>query len=132
MTIRQPVFVVVEAGALVGIGLWMIHRARPTPSPPVRVPELSAAARAGQLAYQRRLCVVSRRSRPGHTERAAAPISRPGHRAAVAFGLAVRRGKSGPTTGDSGTCRRSRLRWPAEVAEVTRFMRERQQADGID
>jgi cytochrome c len=133
MTVRRRVLAAVGAGALVGVGVWMTYRAAPAPTPTVRVPELSAVARAGQLAYERRC--ASCHGEVGQGTATGPPlvnaIYRPGHHADVAFELAVRRGvrahhwqlgdmPSQPTVS------------AAEVAEITRFVRELQQANGID
>ena len=131
MTPRQGLLVVVGAGALVGVGLWMTSRRAPAPN--VRVPALSPAARAGQVAFQRSCA-------PCHGEvaqgAATGPplvhaIYRPGHHADVAFELAVRRGVRAHhwRFGDMPP----QPTVPAgEVGQITRFVRELQQANGID
>jgi mono/diheme cytochrome c family protein len=133
MTVRHWVLAAVGAGTLVGVGVWITYRAAPAPAPTVRVPELSAVARAGQLAYQLRC--ASCHGAVGQGTATGPPlvhaIYRPGHHADVAFELAVRRGVRAHhwQLGDMPP----QPTVPAvEVAEITRFVRELQQANGID
>ena len=92
MTSRRLALVVVGAGALVGVSLWMAYRGPPAPN--VRVPALSADGRAGQVAFQRHCASCHGDVAQGT---ATGPplvhaIYRPGHHADVAFELAVRHG----------------------------------------
>lgn len=131
MTGRRWLLVVAGAGVLVGVGTWVTYRGAPASK--VRVPELSQAAQAGLVAFQR-TCA------PCHGDvaqgTATGPplvhsVYRPGHHADIAFELAVRRGARAyhwrfgdmppqPTvTAD-------------EVTQITRYVRELQRANGID
>jgi mono/diheme cytochrome c family protein len=131
MTVRHRVLAAVGVGALVGVGVWMTYR--PAPTPTVRVPELSAVARAGQLAYQRRC--ASCHGEVGQGTPTGPPlvhaIYRPGHHADVAFELAVRRGVRAHHW-QLGDMPPQPTVPAAEVGEITRFVRELQQANGID
>jgi mono/diheme cytochrome c family protein len=133
MTVRQQVLAAVGVGALVGTGVWMTYRATPAPTPTVRVPELSAVARAGQLAYQRRC--ASCHGEIGQGTASGPPlvhaIYRPGHHAEVAFELAVRRGVRAHHW-QLGDMPPQPTVPAAEVTEITRFVRELQQANGVE
>jgi hypothetical protein len=133
MTVRHWVLAAVGAGALAAAGVWMTYRAAPAPTATVRVPELSAVARAGQLAYHRRCASCHGQVGQGTATGPPLvhPIYRPGHHADVAFELAVRRGVRAHhwQLGDMPPQPTVPV---AEVVEITRFVRELQQANGID
>lgn len=133
MTARQRVLAAVGVGALVGVGVWVTYRAPTASTPTVRVPELTAVARAGQRAYQGRCASCHGEVGQGTSTGPPLvhPIYRPGHHADVAFELAVRRGVRAHhwRFGDMP----AQLAVPAaEMAQITRFVRELQEANGID
>ena len=131
MTSRRRVLVVVGAGALVGVSLWMAYRGPPAPT--VRVPALSPAGRAGQVAFQRHCASCHGDVAQGT---ATGPplvhaIYRPGHHADVAFELAVRQGAR-THHWHFGDMPPQPTVPAGEVGQITRFVRELQPANGID
>ena len=130
MTIRQPVFVMVGAGALVGIRLWMIYRARPTRVRLWVCP--SCRRRLGLVSWRTSVAVrrvTAKSARAHRTGRRSDLPARPprgrGLRAGGAAGVRAHhwRFEDMPPQPTVLT---------AAVAEVTRFTRELQQAEGID
>jgi mono/diheme cytochrome c family protein len=118
-------------GLLASLGVWAVFREGPAST--VRVPELSPTAQAGRAAFQR-----SCASCHGDVAQGTATgpplvhvIYRPGHHADVAFELAVRRGARAHhwRFGDMPP----QPTVPADaVGPIVRYVRELQQANGID
>jgi mono/diheme cytochrome c family protein len=122
------VFGVVALAAVI-VWLW-----RPEPTgAPVRIPELSAPAQAGKRAFDLSCARC-------HGENAGGSVAGPPlvhrtyqavHHADVAFELAVRRGvrahhwRFGDMPPQPGVT-------PGEVAQITRYVRELQRANGIE
>ena len=132
MTGRRRVLVATGAGVLlVGVGVWGTHRGTPTPS--VRVPELSPVGQVGRAAFQRSCASchgdVAQGTATGpplvHT------VYRPGHHADIAFELAVRRGVRAHHW-RFGDMPPQPTVTAGEVGQITRFVRELQRANGID
>lgn len=107
---------------------------RPEPGDgPIRVPNLSAEAQAGKRAFDLHCArchgenVAGSASGPTLVHR----LYQPGHHADVAFELAVRRGvpahhwRFGDMPPQPAVA-------PAEVAQITRYVRELQRANGIE
>lgn len=107
---------------------------RPEPgSGPVRVPALSAEAQAGKRAFDLH-CAQCHGENAAGTAAGPALVHRiyqPGHHADVAFELAVRRGvpahhwRFGDMPAQPAVA-------PAEVAQITRYVRELQRANGLE
>lgn len=118
-------------GLLAGLGVRAVDREGPAST--VRVPELSPTAQAGRAAFQRS-CTSCHGDVAQDT--ATGPplvhmIYRPGHHADVAFELAVRRGARAHhwRFGDMPP----QPTVPADaIPSITRYVRELQQANGID
>lgn len=111
--------------------LW---RWRPEPaSRPVRVPGLSADALAGKRVFDRACAQCHGEHASGSPMGPALldPIYRSGHHADVAFELAVRRGvrahhwRFGDMPPQSAVT-------PAEVTQITRYVRELERANGLE
>ncbi|MBI2159373.1 MAG: cytochrome c [Candidatus Rokubacteria bacterium] len=126
--------VVIAGGALVIVGAWLVERLDDRPAPiEVRVPGLSAAAQAGQLAFDRSCAGCH-----GPQARGSAtgpplihPTYRRAHHADIAFELAVLRGvRAHHWRFDDMPPQPSVA--AAEIAQITRYVRELQAANGID
>ena len=132
MTRRQWGLVGLGAVALVGgVCVWMTSREAPDPT--VRVPALSQTGRAGQVAFQQHCASCHGDVAQGT---ATGPplvhaIYRPGHHADVAFELAVRRGARAHHWRFGDMLPQPTVPVGA-VGPITRFVRELQQANGID
>lgn len=124
---------VVLAGvlALAAGAVWLSRREEP-PRPVVRVPQLSAAAVAGRELFDRN-CAQCHGENAGGSENGPPLVHRtyhPGHHADVAFELAVRRGvrahhwRFGDMPAQPAVT-------PVEVSQITRYIRELQQANGV-
>jgi cytochrome c2 len=132
MTGRRRVLVAAGLGGLLaGLGLWAAYREAPAPT--VRVPELSPTAQAGRAAFQQSCASCHGDVAQGTTTGPPLVhvIYRPGHHADVAFQLAVRRGVRAHhwRFGDMPP----QPTVPADaLPAITRYVRELQQANGID
>jgi mono/diheme cytochrome c family protein len=126
--------VVAAGGALAIAGVWFVERLDERPAQTeVRVPRLSAVARAGQLAFDR-TCAGCHGP---HARGSAAapplihPTYRPAHHADIAFEFAVRRGVRAHHWRFDDMPPQPSLT-AAEIAQITRYVRELQAANGID
>jgi mono/diheme cytochrome c family protein len=113
-----------------GAAVWLTSREEPAVA--VRVPELSAAGRAGKELFDRS-CAQCHGGNARGSEKGPPLVHRtyrPGHHADVAFELAVRRGvrahhwRFGDMPAQPAVT-------SAEVGQITRYIRELQQANGI-
>ncbi|HSE94312.1 MAG TPA: cytochrome c [Methylomirabilota bacterium] len=132
MTGRRRLFVAAGVvGLLAGLGFWAAYREEPAPT--VRVPELSLAGQAGRAAFQR--SCASCHGDVGQGTMTGPPlvhaIYRPGHHADVAFELAVRRGVRAHHW-RFGDMPPQPTVTPGAIPMITRYVRELQQANGID
>ena len=125
------VLVVLGLGAVAAALLWSW---RPeAPGGPVRVPNLSVEAQAGKRAFDLHCARCHGDSAGGSAAgpMLVHPTYRPAHHADVAFDLAVRRGvpahhwRFGDMPPQSAVT-------PAEVARITRYVRELQRANGVE
>jgi mono/diheme cytochrome c family protein len=131
---RAPGPAVLLVFGVVALAAAIVWRWQPEPTgEPVRIPELSAAAQAGKRAFDL-YCARCHGENAGG--RAAGPplvhrTYRAAHHADVAFELAVRRGvrahhwRFGDMPSEPGVT-------PVEVAQITRYIRELQRANGIE
>ena len=132
MTGRRRVLVAAGLGGLLaGLGVWAAYRDEPAPT--VRVPELSPAGSGGAGGVSAELRVLPWRCRPGHGHRSA---SHPrdlsaGPSRGLAFELAVRRGVRAHHW-RFGDMPPQPTITPDAIHMITRYVRELQQANGID
>lgn len=119
------------AAGLAGVaGVWLSAPGQPPRE--VIVPALTPEARAGQQAFDRRCAVCHGDSARGSAQGPPLvhALYRPAHHADIAFELAVRRGvaahhwRFGNMPAQEGVS-------SVEVAQITRYVRELQQANGI-
>ena len=126
--------VVVAGGALVIVGAWFIGRLDDRPGQiDVRVPQLSAAALAGQAAFDRS-CAGCHGPQARGSEKAPPlvhPTYRRAHHADIAFELAVQRGVRAHHWRFDDMPPQPSLA-AAEIAQITRYVRELQAANGVD
>jgi mono/diheme cytochrome c family protein len=118
-------------GLLAGLGLWAAYREAPAPT--VRVPELSPTAQAGRAAFQQSCASCHGDVAQGTTTGPPLVhmIYRPGHHADAAFELAVRRGARAHHW-RFGDMPPQPTVTAAALPAITRYVRELQQANGID
>jgi mono/diheme cytochrome c family protein len=125
------VLVLLGVGAVAAVVLW---RWQPEPATqPVRVPELSVEAQAGRRAFDL-YCAGCHGENAGGGPGAPPLIHRtyqPAHHADIAFELAVRRGVRGHHS-RFGDMPAQPAVPPAEVIQITRYVRELQRANGIE
>ncbi len=126
--------VIIAGGALVIVGVWFIERLDDRPAQvEVRVPDLSAAAQAGQLAFDRSCA----RCHGPHARGSATapplvhPTYRRAHHADVAFEFAVQRGVRAHHWRFEDMPPQPTVTAP-EISQITRYVRELQAANGID
>ena len=131
---RAPGPAVLVVFGVVALGAAIVWRWRPEPTGgAMRIPELSAEAQAGKRAFNLS-CARCHGENAGGS--AAGPrlvhrTYRAAHHADVAFELAVRRGvrahhwRFGDMPPEPGVT-------PVEVAQITRYVRELQRANGIE
>jgi mono/diheme cytochrome c family protein len=118
-------------GLLAGLGVWAAYREEPAST--VRLPELSPAGQAGRAAFQRS-CASCHGDVAQGTATGSAPHPRDlsaGHHAGVAFELAVRRGVRADHW-RFGDMPLQPTITPDAIPMITRYVRELQQANGID
>ena len=125
---------VISGGALVIVGAWLVERLDDRPAPiEVRVPGLSAAAQAGQLAFDRSCAGCHGPHARGSAT--APPLIHPtykrAHHADIAFEFAVQRGVRAHHWRFDDMPPQPSLA-AAEIAQITRYVRELQAANGID
>lgn len=116
--------------ALTILALWFGSRAqRPRE---VVVPELSVVAQAGKEAFDRSCAQCHGQDAGGSAQGPPLvhPVYQPGHHADIAFDLAVRRGVRAHHWRFGDMPAQPALP-PEELAQITRYVRELQQANGI-
>ena len=125
------VLVLLGVAAVAAVVLW---RWQPEPATqPVRVPELSVEAQAGRRAVDL-YCARCHGENAGGGPGAPPLIHRtyqPAHHADIAFELAVRRGVRGHHSRFGDMPAQPNVT-PAEVIQITRYVRELQRANGIE
>ncbi len=126
--------VIVAGGALAIVGAWFVGRLDDRPAPiEVRVPPLSAAALAGQLAFDRSCAGCHGPHARGSAT--APPLIHPtyrrAHHADAAFELSVRRGVRAHHWRFDDMPPQPSLTM-AEIVQITQYVRELQAANGID
>lgn len=132
---RAPGPAVLLVFGVVALAAAMVWRWRPEPTSGavLLIPELSAEAQAGKRPFDR-YCARCHGENAGGS--AAGPplvhrAYRVAHHADVAFALAVRRGVRAHHWG-FGDMPPDPAVTPVEVAQITRYIRELQQANGIE
>lgn len=131
---RTPGPAVLLVFGVVALAAAIVWRWQPEPTgEPVRIPELSAAAQAGKRAFDLS-CARCHGENAGGSAAGPPLVHRTyqaAHHADVAFELAVRRGvrahhwRFGDMPPEPGVT-------PVEVAQITRYVRELQRANGIE
>jgi len=129
---RPGLAVVIVLGLVAGAAVVTWWWPAPPPRPAIRVPMLSAEAEAGRRAFDL-ACArchgehgVGSRTGPALVD----PIYRPAHHADIAFELAVRRGVRAHHA-RFGDMPPQPAATAAEIAAITRYLRELQRSNGI-
>ena len=130
--IPAALFVIFAVAGYARWGLWHLQGRDAPLAVGVRVPDLSSVAQAGREVFAWRCAQChGAHGGGGAGPPLVHPIYRPAHHADVAFNLAVARGVRAhhwrlgdmPPQPDVG---------PAEIAAITRYVRELQAANGIE
>jgi mono/diheme cytochrome c family protein len=127
----RAVFLVLGVVGLTAVALWWWRPEEPVV--PVRVPNLSAEGEAGKRAFDR-YCTRCHGQNAGGAAAGPPLVHRtyqPAHHADVAFELAVRRGVPAHHWRFGNMPPQPDVT-PAEVAQITRYVRELQRANGIE
>ena len=132
---RWKWYTLLAGGMAVGLAAgiaWSLARMERGGDPAITVPPLSDAGRAGQALFERN-CVGCHGPNAAGSERGPALVHRvyhPSHHGDVAFELAVRRGVRAHHWRFSDMPAQASVT-VSEVAQITRYVRELQKANGI-